>query len=198
MRILMIEDVVLDATLLNTLSKTAGFDFIFNASITRRIPQGTIGFGRPSFSQIMDCRPSMGSVALSLAPARAPEVPFIFVTGSLGEEMTIKALKSGRPIYLKHRLTTLPAAIHRALRQLNLGSTPKSEQALHSSEERYRSLVELSPDALLSKLTSRVVFHQLGGCNCWGLPSGGSDSSPDQGLHPSRRLERAARAAGSD
>src|SRR5262249_3371898 len=99
--------------------------------------------------------------------------PFIFVTGSLGEEMTIKALKSGATDFvLKHRLGTLPPAVHRALRQSEFRfQRRKAEEALLSSEERYRSLVELSPDALFVLIDDRVIFINSAGVKLLGAPS---------------------------
>ena len=47
------------------------------------------------------------------------EAPFIFVTGSPGEEMAPKALKSGAADFIpKHRIAALPAALREA--QLHL------------------------------------------------------------------------------
>ena len=58
----------------------------------------------------------LGSIAI--AQDKVPDIPFIFVTGSLGEEMAIQALKNGATDFvLKHRLSMLPSAVHRALRQ---------------------------------------------------------------------------------
>src|SRR6185436_15922197 len=101
-----------------------------------------------------------GFAALSLAKEKAPEVPFIFVTGSLGEEMAIKALKSGAADFaLKHSLSGLPSAVHRALQQVEFRTQRRQAvEALHSSEERYRGLVELSPDALFVVSDERIVF----------------------------------------
>src|SRR4051812_9949561 len=59
-----------------------------------------------------------GFSALAIAREKAPDVPFIFVTGSLGEETAILALKSGAADYvLKHNLPNLAAAVHRAITQ---------------------------------------------------------------------------------
>src|SRR5438552_3560372 len=41
-----------------------------------------------------------GFTALAIAKDQCPAVPFIFVTGSLGEEMTIKAFESGATDYV--------------------------------------------------------------------------------------------------
>ena len=57
-----------------------------------------------------------GIEALKILQAQAPDVPFIFVSGSLGEERAIEALKSGATDYvLKDRLQRLPAVVRRAL-----------------------------------------------------------------------------------
>jgi PAS domain S-box-containing protein len=117
-------------------------------------------------------------------------VPFIFVTGSLGEEMTIKALKSGATDFvLKHRLGTLPPALHRALRQADFRHQRKqAEEALLSSEERYRSLVELSPDALLVLSEERVIFINSAGARLLGASAADQiiGRSIRQVVHPKR------------
>ncbi len=57
-----------------------------------------------------------GLAALRILLECCPDVPFIFVSGSLGEERAIEALKSGATDYvLKDRLRRLPAVVNRAL-----------------------------------------------------------------------------------
>jgi DNA-binding NtrC family response regulator len=59
-----------------------------------------------------------GLSALRIAQAEAPSVPFIFVSGTIGEERAIEALKSGAMDYvLKENLRRLVPAIRGALRQ---------------------------------------------------------------------------------
>src|SRR5579859_4167081 len=171
LRILMIEDVVHDATLVEHTLKDGGFDFAFKRvdteddflqQLERFHPSVILSdHGLPAFD---------GFTALYLAQKKAPDVPFIFVTGSLGEEMTIKALKSGATDFvLKHRLASLPPAVHRALRQTEFRlQRRQAEEALLSSEERYRSLVELSPDALFVQIDNRVVFINSAGVKLFG------------------------------
>src|SRR5947207_5344830 len=57
-----------------------------------------------------------GMSALRIAREIVPEVPFIFVSGTLGEDYAIRALKNGATDYvLKTNLVRLPAAIERAM-----------------------------------------------------------------------------------
>ena len=57
-----------------------------------------------------------GLAALKIVLEHWPDMPFIFVSGSLGEERAIEALKSGATDYvLKDRLQRLPAVVNRAL-----------------------------------------------------------------------------------
>jgi len=59
-----------------------------------------------------------GLAALSIAREKAPDVPFIFVSGSMGEELAIDSLKRGATDYvLKQRLSRLGPAIRRALEE---------------------------------------------------------------------------------
>jgi PAS domain S-box-containing protein len=59
-----------------------------------------------------------GLAALEIARRIVPGVPFVFVTGSMGEEAAIETLRGGATDYvLKHRLARLVPAVHRALQE---------------------------------------------------------------------------------
>src|SRR5437868_8377045 len=59
-----------------------------------------------------------GHAALEIAQEKCPEIPFIFVTGTMGEEVAIETLKSGATDYvLKTKLSRLLPAVTRALRE---------------------------------------------------------------------------------
>src|SRR5512145_1273999 len=61
-----------------------------------------------------------GISALSEARNRRPELPFIFVSGAMGEDMAVECMKIGATDYvLKSNLKRLPAAIRRALSELD-------------------------------------------------------------------------------
>jgi PAS domain S-box-containing protein len=77
-----------------------------------------------------------GLSALKLAMSLCPEVPFLFVTGTLGEEVAIEALKVGATDYvLKTRLSRLAPSVVRALREAKERTERKrAEHALRQSE----------------------------------------------------------------
>jgi PAS domain S-box-containing protein len=77
-----------------------------------------------------------GLSALKLAMKACPEVPFIFVSGTLGEEVAIEALKIGATDYiLKTRLSRLVPSVLRALREdTERAERKRAEEALRRSE----------------------------------------------------------------
>jgi DNA-binding NtrC family response regulator len=77
-----------------------------------------------------------GLSALKLAVQLRPDVPFIFVSGTLGEEVAIEALKLGAADYvLKTRLSRLAPAVGRALRgATEIAERKRAEKALRRSE----------------------------------------------------------------
>ncbi len=83
-----------------------------------------------------------GSEALEIARRLAPRVPFIFVTGTLGEEVAIDMLREGATDYvLKGSLTRLTPAVSRALSEA--GQRREREQAeerLRRSHDQLRAL----------------------------------------------------------
>ncbi|NUS39388.1 MAG: EAL domain-containing protein [Lysobacter sp.] len=89
-----------------------------------------------------------GSDALEIVIKRAPGTPFVFVSGTIGEERAIEALQRGAWDYvLKENLRRLPMAIERALRMAaERAERTAIQRALHESEERFRGIVESSQD----------------------------------------------------
>ncbi|HEV8038102.1 MAG TPA: sigma 54-interacting transcriptional regulator [Bryobacteraceae bacterium] len=77
-----------------------------------------------------------GMSALKLARINCPDVPFIFVSGTLGEEVAINALTVGATDYvLKTRLSRLLPAVHRALREAGERAEHKqADEKLRRSE----------------------------------------------------------------
>jgi PAS domain S-box-containing protein len=77
-----------------------------------------------------------GLSALRIAQQHSPEVPFIFVSGTLGEDVAIEALKTGATDYvLKTRLARLGPAVTRALREAREKTEhARAEASLRRSE----------------------------------------------------------------
>jgi len=89
-----------------------------------------------------------GLSALQALRARQAGVPFIFVSGSLGEERAIEALKSGATDYvLKDRLQRLPSVVHRALTEAS-GRRERlhAEQALEEQRVLLRAIIDNLPE----------------------------------------------------
>lgn len=85
-----------------------------------------------------------GLTALTLARARFPEMPFLFLSGTIGEERAVEALKCGATDYIiKDRPTRLVPAIRQALAlQAESERRRRTEEALRENEERFRQITE--------------------------------------------------------
>ena len=82
--------------------------------------------------------------ALKLCQEYCPEIPFICVSGAIGETVAIELYKQGATDYvLKDRLERLPFAVERALKEAKEQKEKKQvEQSLLISEEKYRTIFE--------------------------------------------------------
>jgi PAS domain S-box-containing protein len=84
-----------------------------------------------------------GLSALKIAQEHASDVPFIFVSGKLGEDVAIEALKTGATDYvLKTHLVRLAPAVNRALREAREKMERKrAEQQLSLEQQRFMDMV---------------------------------------------------------
>ena len=91
-----------------------------------------------------------GLMALKITKEKCPDVPFILVSGSVGEERAIEIITQGATDYvLKERLSRLVPAVKRILQEVEERNERKrAEEALRESEERYRELVEGTDDLI--------------------------------------------------
>jgi PAS domain S-box-containing protein len=92
-----------------------------------------------------------GLSALDVAREQCPEVPFIFVSGALGEEVAIETLKNGATDYvLKTKLSLLAAAVRRARREAEEhAARQQAEAALRASQAMFQELFGSAPDAIV-------------------------------------------------
>ena len=100
-----------------------------------------------------------GSAALKIARHKAPGTPFIFVTGTKGEDVAVETLKNGATDYvLKQKLSRLSPAVLRALSERpEILTSEKDQQYLRWSKERVSFLAYHD---LLTSLPNRAFLME--------------------------------------
>ncbi|HEY3755931.1 MAG TPA: response regulator [Opitutaceae bacterium] len=143
LRILLLEDSPAHVELTEHVLRHSGLDFAFSwvdnrddftKELTAHAPDLILSdYSLPGFD---------GNAALEIAKEIAPDIPFIFVTGTLGEEVAIETLKQGATDYvLKTRLNRLVPAVKRALREAQeRRERHRAEDKLRRSHEQLRAL----------------------------------------------------------
>jgi len=151
-RILMIEDNPHDAELIDRELRRAGLEFsaerVDGEHTLRRALQSPpdvilADYHLPAFD---------GIEALRIAREVLPETPFLFVSGSIGEERAVQALREGATDYiLKDRLSRLPSAITRALeQQRDRGMRRSAQERLDRMSEQYELILQSSAEGIIS------------------------------------------------
>jgi DNA-binding NarL/FixJ family response regulator/two-component sensor histidine kinase len=171
LRILNLEDSPLDAELLHATLTDGGVECEIlrvqtRADFTAALEGGDFDlvladYSLPSFD---------GLSALKVAQEIGPGIPFVLVSGAVGEEVAIEALKSGATDYvLKQRLERLVPAVRRALREAEERAERKrAEETLETQARQQAAVADLGRRAIteptLSALMDKaveVVAHTL-------------------------------------
>ena len=152
MRVLYLEDSEADAALVEALLAEGGIACTLTRVETPEAFAAALEAGGFHLILSDNTLPSYdGLSALARARERCPEVPFIFVSGTLGEETAIESLKAGATDYvLKERLSRLVPAVRRALAEA------ASRAASKRHEERVHQLAFYDP---ITGLPNRALLE---------------------------------------
>jgi len=115
--------------------------------------------GRADFTGALDQAPDVvlsdyelpgfsGRDALDLVRARSADLPFIFVSGVIGEDNAVELLKRGATDYVsKSRLSRLPVVVERALRESRVrAARAEAEAQLREADLLHARVVDSLPD----------------------------------------------------
>jgi diguanylate cyclase (GGDEF)-like protein/PAS domain S-box-containing protein len=163
-RVLIAEDVPTDAELSVRELKRAGLRVVHRIEDTEAGFRGAVAEFAPQIILSDFTMPRFdGMRALDLARELVPDTPFIFVSGTLGEEYAIRALKNGATDYvLKTNLIRLPAAVERALAEAQArAERRRTEAALAETRARLASIMETLPDVLWSATLDGERLHYV-------------------------------------
>ncbi len=153
LRVLIVEDSEDDAELLLIELRRAGYDPQFRMVQTRDDMVAALDeqewdivvsdYNMPHFS-------ALG--ALGVMHDRNLDLPFIILSGAIGEETAVAAMKAGAHDYvMKGHVARLLPAMERELREAGeRAARRQAERALRDSEARYRTIVDTANDAIVA------------------------------------------------
>lgn len=161
LHVLILEDCLLDAELMLDHLRQAGFD-----------PQGQVVDAEPAYLAQLD--PSLDVVlsdfslpqfdarrALRLMKERGFDVPFIIVSGHIGEDVAVQCMKEGASDYLlKDRLARLGPAVTQALERKRLLKDKRQAEERLLHEAFHDALTGLPNRALLLERLGHAVLHR--------------------------------------
>ena len=186
---LFVEDSEVDATLTLRFLEKAGYDVVWErvedgeamrAALDRRVWDVVISdYNLPQFDA-----PS----ALALVQQSGKDIPFIVVSGAIGEETAAALVKAGAHDYiLKNNLSRLPGSVARELsRAQDREAYARAEVALREREQEYRMLFEKNLDAIvwINADTLRIIKVNPAAERLFEAPNGGMVGRVNLEFHP--------------
>jgi PAS domain S-box-containing protein len=151
LRLLLVDDSDDDALLVASQLRRAGLDVTYERAETAAAVTDALRERPPD---VVICDYTMPSLraedALDLLRADGLDIPFILVSGQVGEETAAALMKAGaHDFVLKDRMTRLVPAVQRELREAGERRQRRTaEAALRDSEERFRLLAEHAKDII--------------------------------------------------
>ena len=152
LRLLMVEDCADDAALIGLELERAGYDVLCRRvdtaeTMKRALDNGVwdaviADYSMPTFS---------APRALELLRRRSLDIPFIIVSGTIGEDIAVEAMRAGASDYfIKGNLQRLGAAVEREIAEAaSRSARRRAERALKRSETYNRALLRAIPDLIL-------------------------------------------------
>ncbi len=168
LRVLLIEDVEDDALLIVDSLRRADYEISFTRVETEKSFLHELhneywdlilcDYNLPGYSAIE---------ALQAMKESGLDLPFLVVSGTIGEEKAVELLRAGAHDYvIKDHLFRLAPAVKRELRDADIRKQNRiSQAAIQESEERFRSMSENSPDAI-------IIINAYGVIEYWNPKAG--------------------------
>ena len=163
--VLMVEDSVDDALLVERELRRGGFDPVVLRVDTEQELEDALARRRWDIVLSDYQLPTLtGLLALRIVRALDRDLPFIIVSGAVGEETAVDAMRAGAHDYvMKNNLARLSQAVRREIADAESRRDRKRiEQALVESEERLRMVVQATRDAIYdrNRAANRSWFNE--------------------------------------
>lgn len=164
LRAVIVEDSPDDAELLARVLKRSGYDVTYERvhdaeSLDEALTRGPWDVVFSDHSM-----PEFGSgAALQMVRGRDPDVPFLIVSGTMGEDVAVDAMRAGANDYfVKGKLARLPAVVDRELRQASARRTRRSlDRTFHALREVSSAVGRLPEARAVAALAAKHVRELL-------------------------------------